>query len=167
MGSLNKTLIPSLENKTKNIDSQNQEKRILQSLDRLLFCYKRSQQSATSRRILQKVLMHFIDYDLSKADQKDYRFDYIFRAKQARQKGGRKINLKPGFQDQEKLISELDWIVDNLTINWTSYQQIKHLQDWVVFLEIEKIRIGIIAYFYDISSLHKPLQDKSLPKPFC
>lgn len=140
-------------------DLEENANRIRQALQRMLSLYRRIGSSAITEQILSKIFKKFIISDLSLVDQ----FDYVFRSPRAREKRGEKLELK---FDSNHLLDNLEVLLRLMTIDWSKYDRVKNLNDWVCFIEIEKIRFGLITSFYDVSSWRKELGDRNLQAHF-
>ena len=129
-------------------DSQQRALRVLDSLLRL----KRHSKSRLTGQIVEKVL---INYGVS--FQSLGQFDYFYRAPQARDKRGQKISIT---KDEKEVLESLPWLVKNIQVNWPDYLDVgQHLEQWLDFVELEKIKIGLLTYFYDCSKLYSLIND--------
>ena len=86
---------------------------------------------------------------------------YIFKPVQARRRGSL-IELAP----EVDLVNLIPKLLKQTGIDWQRYSSVKHLTDWLSFIEITKIRLGLISQTYDMANIYKRLNQPDLQKYF-
>ena len=146
--------------KSEELSKDKQIERIKQALQSLLRIYRMTD-SVVTRDIITKTLKRFYNGDIKKLRNKTHEYDYFFRKKQAREERGEKLELS--VKDDE-LLNSLSKLLGDLKVKWDKYRKInywnhgKTYAEWVGLIEVEKVRSGIVAAFYDISSIKKKLE---------
>lgn len=146
--------------KSEELSKDKQIERIKQALQSLLRTYRMTD-SIVTRDIITKALKRFYDGDIKKLRDKKRKYDYFFRKKQAREERGEKLELS--IKD-DKLLNSLSKLLNDLKVKWDKYRKIDHwnngktYSEWVGLIELEKVRLGLVAAFYNISSINKKLE---------
>ena len=141
-----------------------QIEKIKDTLQSLLNLY-RVTNSVVARDIITKTLKRFYDDDIKKLRNKERKDDYFFRKKQSRDKRGDKLELS--IKDDDTLLTCLSKLLDNLKVKWDKYRRIdywnngKTYSEWVGLIELEKVRLGLVAAFYDILPIKKNLKKRN------
>ena len=136
-----------------NLDEEKSQEKMEQVLQSILSLHKRLN-SAPAKQIVEKILRTFVkNIDLDSGN-----YDYIWRNTKAREKRGKKLELK-----YLNLVGEKDELLNLLDIKWDKYNNKIFINEWIDFIEIEKIRFGLLAFFYDVSSISF---DKNLKKHY-
>ena len=140
---------------------ERQVERIKGAFQGLLRIYRAADSSTIASQIIEKTLKHFYNGDLKilKSGKNDHQYDYFFRNERSREKRGEELKLT------ESLIPKRDLpkILRDTKIDWGKYGLIDHwkngetFNEWIGLLEIEKVRTGLLAAFYDISPIKKEL----------
>ena len=144
-------------------DNDINKEKLLRTLQTLLIRYTNSKNSTIGRQIIAKSLSKFTDYDLGQTNMTNFK-DYIFRSKRSRVRGGTEIKINPHLGRIEE---QFQVLIEALRVNWGKYGSVEYLHDWVVLIEIEKIRFGLIVYVIDdLSPLSRVLMDDKLQTSF-
>ena len=130
------------------------EEKFRKVLENLLSLHKRTN-SEIGRQILKKCLDYFIDQSSKNISRIDSQYNYIWRSNKAREKRGEKIQLK-----YQKLSGQQEKLFDLLRINWDKYENCVCINEWLDFIEIQKIKIGFLSFVYDISLVEDLFTDK-------
>ena len=146
--------------KPEELSEDKQIERIKQALQSLLRIYRMTD-SVVTRDIITKTLKRFYDGGIEKLRNNERKYDYFFRKKQAREERGEKLELR--IKDDE-LLNSLSKLLDCLKVKWDKYRKIdywnngKTYAEWVGLIELEKVRLGLVTSFYDVSSIKKELE---------
>ena len=157
--------------KLKRIEpNETQEKineRITQALDGFLRLYKVSRIAKKEKQdkrhpefipqILEPIIKEFSTKKLNDIGE----YDFFFRSPRAREKRGESI-----LKQNKNLLENVEKILDTTKIKWDKYKDLKYIDAWVGLIEIQKIRLGLRAYFYDLSPVLKHLKEKNITKHF-
>ena len=146
----------------KEIPGREKEKdveRIRHSLQSIVRMYQ-STQSAVGKHICEKALRMFgfdpDDFIEHKKEKKgkgaDKNFNHIWRNKNAREKRGK--NVGDEVKDADYL-KQRDNLLTAIKPSWDKYETLD-ISIWLDLVALEKIRIGLLAYFYDISATTFP-----------
>ena len=146
-----------LENKRAGFDElKNEEERekkierIKEALQSFLRAH-RNCQSETGKRILSKLLNSFV-IGLEEAGE----WDYIYRNPKSRERRGKelKLNVADG-----ELLNRAGDILDDTKIIWEKYKDSVKINEWLDFIAIEKVRIGLLSSFYDMKVDFKEMRN--------
>lgn len=146
-------------------DAEDEKDRILKALQGLLRLKDRVRQTTRAKQIIDTTLGVFVDADnLLKLQP----YDYIYRAKQSREKRGREVVLRC---QHSELVNKLDNILERTKIDWSKSWNLKKesqktLLEWIALLEIEKIRFGLMSRYYKLGEICKLLLDDNLRRNF-
>ena len=142
-----------------SITIDNPEERVRKVLQQFLRIYQTTQSKCT-KDIVKSVMGKLSERDIDSICD----YDHFYRAPQARERRGEEIGISCSAEQCKDAVPAL---LKKAKIRWDKYRDVKYLNDWIGFIEIEKIRIGLMASFYDISSLYsivKGLPEKHFPK---
>ena len=153
----------SIEERIKGMNQiereEKQEKtveRMGKTLQSIVLAYKRAQ-SEIGKQIMSETLAIFNCKDIEKWDK----YDYVFRSKYSRERRGEKKNIA-----RELLLKNINKFLEKFVVNWEKYREDMKINDWLDFVEIQRIRTGIIAYFFDISEIKKLFESSKLKEKF-
>ena len=118
--------------------------------------------SVVGRQILSKAL-GLVVKDMSQLDGN--RYNYIFRAPQAREKRGDRIDLRY-LESEKTLAKQIPKLLKATEVQWAKYASPKHLDDWLVFIELEKMRLGLISRVYNLKSVYRDLDNQTMHNHF-
>ena len=107
-------------------------------------------------QILEPLLKKFSTKELSEIKE----HDYFFRSPRSREKRGEDI------LNASNLSERVEKILDMTKIKWDKYKDLKYVDAWVGLVEIQKIRLGLRAYFYDFSLALKHIKKGNIMKHF-
>ena len=129
---------------------------IRKSLQTLLGCYRQVLVSSKDKKeanvnISKQIIVKVLDYFLIDGTQDLKNKHYIHQSHHKKQQLGEESQVNLKFSGLG-LIEKAPELIGLLDIHWGKYNDVsRDLDEWLVFNEIEKVRTGLLARFYNIA----------------
>ncbi|MCY4010685.1 MAG: type V CRISPR-associated protein Cas12d [Candidatus Saccharibacteria bacterium] len=102
-----------------------------------------------SRQIIEVILNTFICGDIRQISSQNYIYQSKYKARQLDEKYQLQLNF-----DDEILIKQIFQLINLMTVYWSKYQNVETcLHEWGTFIELEKIRTGLLAKVIDFRDI--------------